>query len=266
VQMATESGVPQAIYPEGGLSRDGRLGTPRIGLVDYILRGFAPGRQRDVVFVPVGLNYDRVLEDRTLVRDLDPAAAPRGALFALGRTLAFFARQAGLLAAGRWHRFGYACVGFGRPLFLTGWLAERDAEPAQMPREERITLALELAGELMVRVGEVVPVVPVAQVATVFLDRLDAGLPPLTRSELQREVQSLIDRLGTRGAAVYLPRHDQDYAVEVGLRMLTLRRLVVEEGGLYRPAADERTLLAYYAGSIEHLAGVQTATRQRAVG
>ena len=266
VQMATESGVPQAIYPEGGLSRDGRLGKPRIGLVDYILRGFAPGRQRDVVFVPVGLNYDRVLEDRTLVRDLDPAAEPRGALFALGRTLSFLARQAGLLAAGRWHRFGYACVGFGRPLSLTSWLAERDAEPAQMPREERISLALELAGELMGRVGNVVPVVPVAQVATIFLDRLDGGLPPLTRSELQAEVQSLIDRLGSHGAAVYLPRHDQDYAVDVGLRMLTLRRLVTEDGGLYRPEADERTLLAYYAGSIEHLTGVRAATARRAVG
>ncbi|HEX6203162.1 MAG TPA: 1-acyl-sn-glycerol-3-phosphate acyltransferase [Thermoanaerobaculia bacterium] len=264
VQMATESGVPQAIYPEGGLTRDGRLREPRIGLVDYILRGFAPGRQRDVVFVPVGLNYDRVLEDRTQVRELDPAAARPGPLAATGRTLAFAGRQLGLLLAGRWHRFGYACVGFGRPLSLTAWLAARGAEPRAMEREARIALAGELAGELMARVGEVVPVVPVAQVARVFLDRLDeaaggAGSSSepigLTRSELQREVDALAARLRAAGAAVYLPRRDQDYAVEVGLRMLTLRRLVREEGGVYRAEPAERTLLAYYAGSIEHLPG-----------
>jgi glycerol-3-phosphate O-acyltransferase len=262
VQMATESGVPQAMYPEGGLTRDGRLREPKIGLVDYILRGFRPGRQRDVVFVPVGLNYDRVLEDRTQVRELDPAAPRRGPLAAAGRTLAFLGGQLALLARGRWHRFGYACVGFGRPLSLAAWLGERRAAPAEMERETRIELARELAAELMARVGEVVPVVPVAQVARVFLDRLEEGdeaaggaAAGLTRSELQREVDALADRLRTTGAAVYLPRQDQDYAVEVGLRMLTLRGLVREEGGLYRGDPAERALLAYYAASIEHLPG-----------
>ena len=40
VKMATEGGVPQAIFPEGGLSRDGRLRPPKLGLMDYMLRGF----------------------------------------------------------------------------------------------------------------------------------------------------------------------------------------------------------------------------------
>jgi glycerol-3-phosphate O-acyltransferase len=265
------------MYPEGGLTRDGRLREPRIGLVDYILRGFQPGRQRDVVFVPVGLNYDRVLEDRTQVRALDPAAAAPGALYAVRRTLGFLAGQARLLLGRRWHRFGYACVGFGRPLSLTAWLAARGAEPAAMERAARIELATELAGELMARVGEVVPVVPVAQVATVFLDRLDGwrgeggvesavggdGVPAgLTRSELQREVDALADRLRAGGAAVHLPRQDQDYAVEVGLRMLTLRKLVLADGGVYRPNPAERTLLAYYAHSIAHLPGAAERPRQ----
>ena len=77
----------------------------------------------------------------------------------------------------------------------------------------------------------------------------------LTRSELQREVDALAGRLRAGGAAVHLPRQDQDYAVEVGLRMLTLRNLVVADGGLYRPNPQERTLLAYYANSIAHLPG-----------
>ena len=62
VRMATDAGVTQAIFPEGGLSRDGRLALPKLGLLSYIVTGFDPSG-RDVVFVPVGLNYDRVLED-----------------------------------------------------------------------------------------------------------------------------------------------------------------------------------------------------------
>ena len=67
VQMATENGVTQAVFPEGGLSRTGHLGRPKLGLFSYILDGFRPGQSRDVVFVPVAINYDRVMEDRNLL-------------------------------------------------------------------------------------------------------------------------------------------------------------------------------------------------------
>ncbi len=67
IHMATEGGVTQAVYPEGGLSRDGRLRPPKLGLLDYMLRSFDPAGPRDLVFIPVGINYDRMLEDRTLL-------------------------------------------------------------------------------------------------------------------------------------------------------------------------------------------------------
>src|ERR687891_1079119 len=67
IAMATEAGVPQAVFPEGGLSRDGRMREPRLGVLDYMMRGFRVDGERDLVFVPLGINYDRVLEDRTLL-------------------------------------------------------------------------------------------------------------------------------------------------------------------------------------------------------
>ena len=65
VQIATAEGVTQAVFPEGGLSLDGTVGEPKLGILSYIAAADTPGR--DVVFVPVALNYDRVLEDRVLV-------------------------------------------------------------------------------------------------------------------------------------------------------------------------------------------------------
>src|SRR5438445_11411465 len=124
VHMATEAGVAQAMYPEGGLSRDGRLREPRLGLFDYMLKSFDPAGTHDIVFVPVALNYDRVLEDRTLLRSLDREAPRRGALFATRTALAFWASQLGLMLRGRWFRFGYACVNFGGLISARGWLAD----------------------------------------------------------------------------------------------------------------------------------------------
>lgn len=58
-----------------------------------------------------------------------------------------------------------------------------------------------------------------------------------------------------------MPRGDLDYAVGVGLRMLTLRRIVNEEDGLYRPNPADQSLLAYYAHAIEPLVGAAQARR-----
>ena len=43
---------------------------------------------------------------------------------------------------------------------------------------------------------------------------------------------------------MHIPRHDQEYAVDVGLRMLMLRHLVTQEDGLYRANPKETALLA----------------------
>ncbi len=80
IAMATEAGVPQAVFPEGGLTRDGLMREPRLGVLDYMLRGFRINGERDLVFVPLGLNYDRVLEDRTLLLAAKPDAARAGML------------------------------------------------------------------------------------------------------------------------------------------------------------------------------------------
>jgi glycerol-3-phosphate O-acyltransferase len=250
VQMATEAGVPQAIFPEGGLSRDGRLGPPRLGLLDYMLRELDPAAGRDVLFVPVAVNYDRTLEDRTLLRDLEPAAPRRGPLAAAATTAGFLARQLGLLVTGRWYRFGYACVNFGTPISARRWLAERGLDLRSLPREERFAAIGELGAELMAAVGRVVPVVPVALVAAAFERRRGAAI---TAVELEREVVRLRAALDAAGAHVYLPRDDPGYALRVGLRMLRLRRIVGLRDGLLRVEAGEERLLAYYAGSIAHL-------------
>jgi glycerol-3-phosphate O-acyltransferase len=58
-----------------------------------------------------------------------------------------------------------------------------------------------------------------------------------------------------RGAHIYIPRQDRDYAIGVGLRMLTLRHLVEEEDGLFLPVAENLPVLAYYANSVAHFGG-----------
>ena len=250
VQMATEAGVPQAVYPEGGLTVDGRLRPLRLGLLDYMLKSFDPQGERDLVFVPVGINYDRVLEDRTLLAKLGAEAPRRGFIYAACRTIAFVAGNLWLMVTGRWYRLGYACVNFGRPLSMRSWVAERGVDFRSLPESGRHQEVERVAHAVMKTVARIIPVLPVSLVATVFARDSGAGLSEL---ELKSEVYELIRSLQAVGAHIYVPRGDLDYAVGVGLRMLTLRRIVNEEEGLYRGNPADRALLAYYANAIEPL-------------
>jgi len=250
VAMATEAGVTQAIYPEGGLTRDGLVRGPRVGLLQYMLRGFRPDRPGDLLFVPVGINYDRTMEDRTLLLEEQPEGRTRRTARAAAATLGFMGRNLFLLLRNRWYRFGYACVNFGAPVSLREFLARKGvADLEGLPQEERFQVVEALAVEVMERVKGVIPVLPVSLVATVLVADPTA---PFTELELKARVQGLLQELETRGAHLYVPRKDRDYAFTVGLRMLTLRKLVWEEEGVYRVVPEELTLLRYYANSIRH--------------
>ena len=250
VQMATEGGVPQAMYPEGGLTVDGRLREPKLGLLDYMLKGFDPGAERDLVFIPVGINYDRVIEDRTLLRKLDASAPRRGMVGTLGITARYLGRQLLFTLIGRRYRYGYACVNFGRPVSMRDHVRQQGIDFRTLDDAARRGAVALVGARLMTQIGQIVPVLPVPLVATVLLREPDRAISEI---ELKAAVNALMERVEQGGGHVYVPRTDRDYAVTVGLRMLTLRHLVLEEDGLFRINPVERAVVAYYANSIAHM-------------
>ena len=250
IAMATEAGVTQAVYPEGGLTKDGALREPRFGVIDYMLRGYRNDGPRDLVFVPLGLNYDRVLEDRTQLRSGDANAPRLGRLATLGRTLRFVGSQMGLLLRSRWHRFGYACVNFGTPLSVRAWTQMRGVVLEDLPKAQRQAEVAALGRHLMAQVGDLIPVLPVPLVASIMVQDLSRSRSGF---EIKAEVGALVEQLQAGGARLYLPRADWDYAIEAGLRMLVQRHLVSDQQGIFTPVTSEAPLLRYYANSIAHL-------------
>lgn len=232
VQLATEGGVTQAIFPEGGLSRDGKIGPAKLGLLSYILGDFHPEASRDVVFIPVGLNYDRVLEDRILT-----APKEKQSRFNAGVFVGFIWKQILLRITGKFYRFGYASVSFGHPLSLKEYLQRY---PMNEDSIENI------GAELMTRVGKVIPVLPVSLVSTVLLqdDR------SMTLLELKSRCHTFWQELSKRNIHSHIPHADEDYAVDVGMRMLILRHLLLEDGGKYAVNPENRRIVEYYANAI----------------
>ena len=246
VQMAADGGVPQAIFPEGKLSRDGILGPPKLGLLGYLVRGFNPNTQRDIVFIPVGINYDRVLEDRSLLRYVSKLPK-RGIGYTFTKSFSFLGKNLWQALTGQRYRYGYACVNFGEPVSLKQWIAAAHSDQAELPYLQDVS---QLAEHLMQRIGSITPVLPVALVASIF-----SREPTVKRNELElkSEVFTLLQELEDAGYRAYIPRSDRDYAVTVGVRMLTLRHILHDNDGEFSVNQQELPLLEYYSNSIKHL-------------
>lgn len=241
VQMATAAGVTQAVFPEGGLSRDGKLKPAKLGLLSYMVADFDAETSRDIYFVPVGLNYDRVLEDRVLLAS--EKGIKTSGMTKLTAFLRFMMRQIGLRLTGKFYRFGYASVSFGAPVSFKNFLKTHGHR-----KQEVMTKAL--GKELMSKVGEVIPVLPVSLVARVFLTNQKT---PLGKEAIINKCNVILQKLLDNGAYMHIPHKNFEYAVEVGLRMLMLRHVVVEKDDKYCVQPEELDLLRYYANAIAHL-------------
>ncbi len=235
VRLATDAGVTQAIFPEGGLSQSGALMRPKLGLLKYIVDDFDPDG-RDVVFVPVALNYDRVLEDRILVA---AAHDPNGRFNArIGVIAGNAVKQVWLRVTGRYHRFGYAAVSFGTPLSLKEVVGGAGASDPTVP----------LARRLSREIGAIVPILPVPLVAWLILKN-----GTMTRADVETGFSATMR--AHPDSHVYLPRHNRDYAAETGLRHLIERRVLVLRGDRYEVVPEQTELLRFYANSIRHILG-----------
>ena len=249
IHMATEEGVCQAVFPEGGLSHDGFLRPPRLGVIDYMLRNYGTGRRRDIVFVPIGINYDRVLEDRSLLHRRDASAPRRSRWFVYTTAFRFWRRNMAMSREERRKRFGYASVNFGRPLSIRAYCAERGIAFASLDRVRRFEEIQALADELMSRVADVVPILPVPLVATVFA-RADGE--SLDAVEIKHRVHELIARLQANGAPIRNSEIPKEKTLDRAVEMLRYRNLIAGTDGKLQVQSDASDLMEFYANSIAH--------------
>lgn len=258
VQLITRNGVTQGLFPEGGLSRDGKLRPAKIGMLDYML-GTArePGFAERMYIVPVGLNYDRVLEDRTLLRELriTEGGSPTSRMAQLREVLNFSVGSFGRMGTGRWKRYGRAAVVVGEPVPVAPWLAELAARGRPLferERHERLAAVQGFCDTMMTRIGDVIPVTAVPLVCAA-LQTFDSEIVP--EATLLVRIEELRDVLIAQGAEVVEPERDAADRFERAYRMLRMRRVLHKEGDRYVILPRGRELISYYANGVAHLCG-----------
>ena len=229
VQMATNGGDTQAFFPEGGLSLTGRLQPPKVGLLSYLVDGFDPDGARDIVFVPVAINYDRVLEDRVLMAAHARGDRRFGARISV--VVAFILRKFWARLRGHDTRFGTAAVAFGTPMSLRDYGVVEDVEV--------------LSAELMGRIEAVMPVLGVPLVATVL-----RGAEPRTTDAIVAQVEAVLEHLPPKSIVLDC----SDMAAEVGhaCQHMLQHGLIEQRGYVWHVMEGQEVAIEFYANSIVH--------------
>ncbi|MBC7894280.1 MAG: 1-acyl-sn-glycerol-3-phosphate acyltransferase [Cytophagaceae bacterium] len=258
VQHITRNGVTQGIFPEGGLSRDGTLGPAKIGLLDYALDvARDPAFRQRMFVVPVGINYDRVLEDRSLLSELARKTTgvrpPRLRQFV--DVVRYVGFNLGRLVGRRWKRYGRAAVTIGVPIPVSGWLDQLEGQgihPFDLDRTERLGYVQAFCDSLMVRIGALVPVTPVS-LACAALQTMDADFVPHDR--LLQRMEELREVLRELNARVLKSEDSTEEVFDRAYRMLRMRRVIARSGSGYVILSRGLPLISYYANSVAHLLG-----------
>ncbi|SDR79939.1 glycerol-3-phosphate acyltransferase [Halopseudomonas litoralis] len=110
-------GFPVEYFIEGGRSRTGRLLDPKTGMLAITLRSYLRSSRRPIVFMPVYIGYERVLEGRTYLGELRGKEKKKESFFDMFRVLSALKL-----------RFGEVAVNFGTPVALNDFLDEQQPE------------------------------------------------------------------------------------------------------------------------------------------
>ena len=258
VQLITRNGVTQGIFLEGGLSRDGKLGKAKIGLLDYVL-GVArdPEMRKRLYIVPVAINYDRVLEDRSLLRELDAREGrtrpTRRAQ--LMEVLRYVWWNSARLVARKWKRYGRAAVVIGEPFAVAPWLDEQDRIVGSLftiAKAERLARVQALADSVLEKIAAIIPVTSVT-LACAAIQSFEGDF--ISHPALIARMSEMRDVLRELNARVIYREGTIDEIFDRAWRMLSMRRMLVRVGNGYSVMPGNRPLVSYYANSVSHLLG-----------
>ncbi|MGC9324866.1 MAG: 1-acyl-sn-glycerol-3-phosphate acyltransferase [Desulfomonilia bacterium] len=291
VQLISLQGVTQGIFLEGALTRDGNFRSAKVGILDYIIKiKKNPSFDRELVFVPAAINYDWVLEDRTLMQEWRKGKEKSGfrdhavslARIVVKGPLTLIANSARYMAR-RLKNHGYASVSFGDPVLLSDFLVRQSQDLFHIDRYDRLAYVQAFGDTLLERIGKVIPVTPVCITAQALLSM---NTRDVSKDDLIRRVSVLRNTIKAGGGRIVLGKSfesslhihehllaekpertrelvsfeeeilDYDYAeqtVDFALDLLKRRKIVSSRNGRITVHEKKMPFLEYYANSLRLL-------------
>jgi len=234
-------------FVEGGRSRTGRMLQPRPGMLSMTVRSFLRDHRKPIVFVPVYIGYEKVMEGRSYLGELRGKKKQKESVFAIAKTVRKLSNS-----------FGQVAVNFGEAIPLADVLNEvepswREEAYDSEYRPKWLNQAVsELSNRVASSINASVAVNPIGMTATVLLgtDRL-----AMDEGQLIRLMDQYADLLNAFPYAdtMTLPEGSGkdwvDYCENMGL----ITRQPQKLGDIIALEGSNAILMTYYRNNIQHL-------------
>ena len=269
VAYLIREGFTQEFFIEGGRSRTGKTMTPRMGMLSWDLDAFLECSRKDLFFVPIALTYERLVEERGMVDELEGARKSKESTLALFRARKYLSK-----------RFGSVHVNFGEPISLAdalgkdrsdfeslvrGELAQRLSEQALSANLQETVAEIEgkkrrfideFGHHLVERINWSVTANATSVASVALLGTSHSGL---LRSELVERMQQLVDllRLGRAGITSALRADQGEFSDSIAFMVRSdLVKSADDHKGeiIYFDESDRRALDIYRNSIVHYLA------------
>jgi glycerol-3-phosphate O-acyltransferase len=242
IHKLLEEGFNLEIFIEGGRSRTGKLLMPKLGFLSILLNSFKNRACSDMIFVPVFIGYDQILEENAYLHEIEGGKKEPESLLQVLKARRFLKQ-----------RFGKIYINFHEPLSLKEILQDYDSPLAEMPQKTQNELCRNLGWRLINAIDQVSVVTPHALMAAAILNCPARRFSKDDIFNIIDVYSSLLFAMKAKLADTLLM--DQHRACEQALDSYLQRKIVEISGGeknmppelvQYTLPASKRLQLEYY--------------------
>ncbi|HRQ63983.1 MAG TPA: glycerol-3-phosphate 1-O-acyltransferase PlsB [Xanthomonadaceae bacterium] len=247
VAALVRRGVSLEYFIEGGRSRTGRLLQPKAGMLGITVRGYLRQTRRPVVFQPVYIGYEKLIEGRSYIGELSGKPKQKESLFGLLRAF-------GVLR----HNYGQVTVNFGEPIHLDQLLDEtapgwRESPTGGDSRPSWLNPSIDLlAWRILARVNEAANLSPVNLLALALLSTPKKAMTEIDLVGHLDLLQDLFTAL-PYSARVTVTEHSPAEIIAYGEKIKLIQRVAHPLGDVLNLAEREAILASYYRNNVQHL-------------
>ncbi len=240
-------GFPVEYFVEGGRSRTGRMPQPKTGMLAITLRSFLRNHRLPVVFVPVYIGYERVLEGRTYLGELRGASKKKESIFDIFKVIGALKQ-----------RFGQVWVNFGEPIKLAEFLDReqpdwREQDYGEQFRPSWLNQATNRLGERVAQhLNEAAAVNPVNLVALALLSTSKLALDDQALTRVLDLYLALLRRVPYSPHAT-LPEGDGRSLIDYVKAMDLLAEQQDALGKIVYLDEHNAVLMTYYRNNVLHV-------------
>ena len=226
LHMLLEEHYSIEFFIEGTRSRTGKLITPKLGLLSILLNAYKNKACDDVIFAPVYIGYDRVLEESSYLHELEGGQKKSENFSQLIKARKFLKK-----------RYGKIYLNFHEPLSLNALLTKDYYRFEGMSQKEQNDFCRNLGYRIINAIDHNTVVTPHALVASAILNRT---VSHFSYESLTDQVKMYLNYLlyqQTKLADTLLL--DQEYAVKSVIDDYVQRKFIEKVTGDHASASDE---------------------------